>query len=123
MSTGLRNLIAIICFVIVLFWAMANAKADGRNASPRQSVCRVFKARCSPAWRVVMCESRGNPRAVSRTNDVGLFQINYAAHHRAGESFTSFKARFFDVNRNVAFAYRLSRGGTDWHHWACRWAA
>lgn len=123
MSTGLRNLLAIIGFIIVLFWAISVAKSDAAPQPVPLVICDVFGPRCAPAMRVAWCESRLRPDAVSRTSDVGVFQINYAAHRKRGESFSAFKRRFFDVRKNVEFAYRLSRGGTNWAHWTCRWAA
>lgn len=116
MSIGFRNTLAIVVFVVVLFMAMAHAP-DGRGATTRQAVCKVFKSRCNQAWRVVMCESRGNPRAVGGAGERGLFQI-HPVHFRWAQP-----GRLFDPTWNAKVAYRLSRGGTSWSHWACGWAA
>ena len=119
-SILVRNTAAIICFVVVLFWAIAQAEA--RPTRPAKVICQVFGAHCGMALRVARCESRLNPRAVSATGDVGLFQVNYSAHGWPGESFSEFRRRMSDVDKNVRYAYRLSRGGTDWYrHW--RWSA
>jgi soluble lytic murein transglycosylase-like protein len=61
---------------------------------------------CAIAW----CESRWNPNAISYTHDYGLFQINRI--HGLGLS-------ALDPETNVAFAYRLSKGGADWSAWSC----
>lgn len=51
---ALRNLAAIIAFVIVLFWAIAGSEADGSSGRPKFM---------SPfAWAVAVCETRGNFR-------------------------------------------------------------
>lgn len=114
---------ALMCaFVIAFFWAAHSAEGGERRPVPLV-ICDVFGTKCAPAMRVAYCESRLRPDAVSRTRDVGVFQVNYAAHRKRGESFTAFKRRMSDVRRNVEFAYRLSRGGTDWDAWVCRWAA
>ena len=120
-SILIRNTAAIVCFVIVFFWAVAHAEA--REARPvRAVICDVFGSRCAAALRVARCESGLDPRAVSRTRDVGVFQVNFAAHRWPGESFAQFKRRLFDVEKNVRYAYRLSRDGTEWYrHW--RWSA
>lgn len=89
-------------------------------SSVQRTICGVFKKRCAQAIRVARCESGLNPRAVSRTGDVGLMQINYSAHHWPGESFAEFRRRMSDPMRNLRYAYRLSRGGTSWSHW--RWS-
>ena len=115
-STGLRNTLAIVCFVIALFWAMAHAP-EGRGVTSRAAVCKVFKSRCGAAWRVVMCESRGNPRAVGGAGERGLFQI-HPVHFRWAKP-----EKLFEPRWNALVAYRLSRGGTNWGPWTCRWAA
>lgn len=89
----------------------------------RAEIIRVFGSRAPAALRVAWCESHWRTRAWSATSDGGVFQINYAAHHYAGESIAAFQRRMFDRVRNVAFAYRLSAGGTNWAPWGCRWAA
>lgn len=117
LTIGQRNTLWATLLVVVVIWAISVAQADARPMSPKRAVCAVFKARCGPAWRVVMCESRGNPRAVSRTNDVGLFQVNFSAHGWPNEDFAEFRRRMTDPIRNAAYAYRLSRAGTSWSHW------
>ena len=64
------------------------------------------------ACAVLMCESQGNPNAVSPTNDHGLFQINVV--HR--DSFDW--SRRYDPHVNTAFAAQLW-GEQGWSPWAC----
>jgi hypothetical protein len=64
------------------------------------------------ACEVLACESHGNPNAVSRTNDHGLFQIN-AVH--AG----SFDwANRYDPTTNAAYARQLW-ASSGWQPWTC----
>lgn len=113
----LANLAGMVVLVCVVAVAVFTAPSQ---ATPTRAICKVFGKRCAAAVRVARCESRLNPRAVSRTRDVGLFQVNYAAHGWRGESFAEFYRRMADVQRNVQYAYRLSRGGTSWGAW--RWS-
>ena len=125
-STARRNTFWAVLLVVAVIWAISSAQAeDGRtaertlvrNAETKRVVCRVFRARCGAAWRVVLCESRGNPRAVGGAGERGLFQI-HPIHFRWAQPH-----RLFDPTWNAKVAYRLSRGGTNWSHWTCRWVA
>ena len=49
---GLRNTLAIIAFVVVLFIAIASAKANGQTGRP------AFVSRF--AWAVALCETNGD---------------------------------------------------------------
>lgn len=137
------NLLAFTVLLVVAAFAVVS-QADGRNptstfvpasahaetiALNRENVsvssrpvglviCRVFGPKCAKAVEVAYCESGMRADAVSRTRDVGVFQVNYATHRKRGESFAAFKRRMSDVDRNVAFAYRLSKGGRDWGAWS-----
>lgn len=92
----------------------------GSAAWTRRELECVVEVRFAPlgeaenAKRIVACESRWNPRAVSRTNDHGLFQINRPSHPtlwKAGES-------MYDPVWNTLGAARLvERGG--WGAWVC----
>ena len=62
--------------------------------------------------RILMCESNGNPNAVSPTNDHGLWQIN--AVHRNSFDWS----RRYDPNVNTAFARQLW-GEQGWSPWSC----
>lgn len=111
----LVNLLAFVVFLVCLVFAVT--MADARGKPPGLVICRAFGPSCAKAVEVAYCESGMRPDAVSRTRDVGVFQINYDAHHKRGESFAAFKRRMSNVERNVAFALRLSRGGRDWSAW------
>ena len=67
------------------------------------------------AWAIVMRESRGNARSVSRTGDYGLFQINKATYGR--EAFWTSDALMRTPWHNAAVAFDLSQGGRTWYPW------
>ena len=108
-----------VVLLIAVIAACADAKAAPRSTQYRPLVCRVFGAHCGAAWAVVRCESGGARWAWSGA-DAGLFQANYAAHHRPGESVASFRSRHARVLWHIRWAYRLSHGGTDWSAWTCK---
>jgi LysM repeat protein len=60
------------------------------------------------AASIAMAESSGNPDAVSSTSDLGLWQINVAAH---GSEAT------FDPLANAEAAVNISDDGSDWTPW------
>ena len=62
--------------------------------------------------RILMCESQGNPNAVSPTNDHGLWQINIV--HRNSFDWS----RRYDPDVNTAFARKLW-GEQGWSPWSC----
>lgn len=70
------------------------------------------------AHKIAMCESTMNPRAVSGTNDYGLFQINIV--HR--NSFTQVTgqpwSQVFNPYYNAVFAKRLY-DQQGWRPWSC----
>jgi hypothetical protein len=101
---------------------VAQAGGLSNRSVAERAIRQVFGARSPAAIRVAGCETGWTfyPRAVSRTGDYGLFQANYWAHHWRGESRAEFAARQFNLAYNVRWAYRLSRGGTDWRAWTCR---
>jgi hypothetical protein len=66
------------------------------------------------AWAIVMRESGGRADAVSRTNDLGLFQINTATWR----SQPWFDRELLLTKRyNATVAHTLSRGGRTWYSW------
>lgn len=107
--------------VVAFCFQLTSARAG--SASIRTRIAYVFGAHASTAILVAWCESRLNPDTVSGWNgSVGLFQADYRSHRKPGESFSSFRRRLTDVDRNLRFAFRLSRGGTDWTAWnSSRW--
>src|SRR6266550_8490232 len=60
------------------------------------------------ASAIALAESSGNPGATSRTGDVGLWQINAAAH--PGQATT-------DPLGNARAAVAISANGTNWRPW------
>ena len=66
------------------------------------------------AWAIVMRESGGNEKSISSTKDYGMFQFNYAAHHKA-EWWDSKKLLTRDYNTEIA--YEKSKGGKTWYMW------
>ena len=112
-SILIRNTAAIVCFVIVFFWAVAHAEA--REARPvRAVICDVFGSRCAAALRVARCESRLDPRALGAAGERGLFQV-HPVHFSWAKP-----RRLFEPRWNALVARRLSHGGTDWEAWTCR---
>lgn len=89
------------------------------HVSAKAAIRQVFGVRAPAAIRVVACETGGtfNARAVGRAGERGLFQI-HPVHFSWAQP-----ARLFDPVWNSRVAYRLSRGGTNWRPWSCRWAA
>ena len=70
------------------------------------------------ALRVMACESRGDPGAISPTDDWGLMQINrptWETTYGPAES-------WLDPATNVAVAYEIWKQG-GWAWWSCGWAA
>jgi len=66
------------------------------------------------AYGIVMRESKGHARAISRTGDYGLFQFNRAAHSRQDWWHST---RLLDPSYNAAIAWRISQGGRTWYPW------
>lgn len=118
----MKPLVTILVFLLFVPLIGRAVDAEAQNNVAVREIQLVFGARSPAAIRVARCESRLNPRAVSRTGDYGLFQANYSAHHWRGESTASFAARHFNIRYHVRWAYRLSRSGTYWFPWArvCR---
>ena len=85
-----------------------------------EEVRLVFGKSGNTALAIIACESGYNILVVSRTGDVGLFQINLAAHWSQIEGTTraeKIKA-LQDWHYNIQFAYKLFlRSG--WTPWVC----
>lgn len=69
------------------------------------------------AYAIAMRESNGNPRAISPSNDYGLFQINAGAW--SGQSWWD-SSSMLNADYNARIAHRISRGGKDWRMWGIR---
>ena len=74
-----------------------------------------FRARALRiAYGIVMRESKGQPRQISRTNDYGLFQFNRATWARATWWHST---RLLDPAYNAAAAWRVSQHGHTFYPW------
>lgn len=80
----------------------------------RGLVSAYFGSETDYALRIMRCESGGNPRAVSHTNDHGLFQINYPSHYNKVASI----ADLYVPEVNVRVAKQI-RNGSGWGAWVC----
>lgn len=66
------------------------------------------------AWAIAMRESHGRERAISRTGDYGLFQINKAAH---GKNRWWNDKKMLSGTYNAEIAHYMSNGGKNWSAW------
>jgi hypothetical protein len=66
------------------------------------------------AYGIVMRESKGHAKAISSTNDYGLFQWNRATWSRAR---WWDPVKLLDATYNAAVAYDISQGGRTWYPW------
>ena len=66
------------------------------------------------AWAIVMRESGGREDAISRTDDLGLFQINTATWR---EQPWFDRELLLTRKYNAQVAHTLSRGGSTWYSW------
>lgn len=101
---------------------LAIALFVGAACTPQQQIAVIFGDRAPEAERVAYCESKLDPRAVSRTNDHGLFQIN-GVHERKFVEVTGQPWHMvYDGYWNTLYAkYLYDTQG--WRPWACRHAA
>jgi len=97
-------------FLLFLFTVPPLVRAGVDVNGIRNIVCQPkYNWSCEHAMRVAFCESSYNTRAVSRTGDVGLFQINWIH----GYSRESLKSPQF--NTWVAYKLWLQRGWQPWY--------
>lgn len=68
------------------------------------------------AIAISLAESGGNTTVMSSAGDVGLWQINLAAHPQYNTSWLQNPAN------NAAAAYAISSGGTNWRPWCTAYA-
>lgn len=100
--------------------------ADERNASYFHIRQHFGTGRLGDqAVRVAQCESGLNPRAVSPTNDHGVFQINAPSWQRRFPQVTgqAWNPNVYHAEANARFARWLVNETGGWSHWACRSAA
>lgn len=123
---AIRNLIAIIVFVIMLFIAAGTAddgKGAGNTLLPALStdetalvICDVFGDRfCGQALRVAWCESRLHTTA-RNGQYLGLFQMGSSERRKYGHGRTA-------RAQSIAALRYFNASGKDWSPWTCRWAA
>lgn len=81
-------------------------------------ITSLWKEKAPEAYRVIKCESAWRTRVISQTNDVGLFQINMAAHGDNIPRDTRWEKVVWlqDPYNNIDFAYKLYKrnGWRDW---------
>lgn len=117
MKLGLSLSVIFAAFAALFLILTLDADASTSHVRPTAAIKQVFGIRAPAAIRVARCESRLYPRALGRAGERGLFQI-HPVHFGWAQPW-----RLFDPVWNSKVAYRLSRGGTNWRHWTCRWAA
>jgi hypothetical protein len=94
--------------------AAATAPAGSLDAI----IQRHFGSASSAAIRIAQCESGMNPRAVSPTDDHGLFQINIV-HRSQFEAVTGAPwSSVYDAELNTIYA-RYLYGQQGWGPWTC----
>lgn len=72
------------------------------------------------AYKVILCESGGNEKIVSKSGDVGIFQINLVAHwpQIPGNTRSEKVDWLKDYKNNTDFAYGLWQK-SGWFPWVC----
>ena len=94
------------------------AAATAPAGSLEAVIQRHFGSATSAAIRIAQCESGMNPRAVSPTNDHGLFQINIV-HRGQFEAVTGAPwSSVYDPELNTIYA-RYLYGQQGWGPWTC----
>lgn len=85
----------------------------------RSLVQAHFGPYTNDALAVMQCESMGDKHAKNPTSTAsGLFQFLRSTWKAVtGESDHN---GVFDGAYNIAAAWKLSKGGTDWSHWVCK---
>lgn len=121
----------VACVIVALFSLLMvrPAKASREHGFPPPPVRlltaarHVFHQHMWTAICVSWVESKYNHlndvdgSSWSSTGDHGWMQINYAAHHRPGETENAFHARMAPIMTNLYEAFAISRHGTDWSAW------
>jgi hypothetical protein len=118
MSTGLRNTLAVIAFVIAFFWAAASAESKPSHIAVLQArakpiICKVFGPHCADALNVSWCESRHYKWAVNGQYR-GLFQVS--EHWR--RTVPGWAPGAWAQARHAYRVFKLT--GSNWSHWQCR---
>ena len=111
-SIAIKNLLAIVAFVIVLGIAAANAEGSAQRPVPL-AICDVFGARyCAEALEVAWCESRFDTDARNGQYR-GIFQMGSWERRTFGHGSSA------PVQARAAERYFI-RTGRDWSPWECR---
>jgi LysM repeat protein len=97
-------------------------QGDASSGSVQSMIEQQFGANAGAALNVARCESgfdpsAYNPTPVGGSHAEGVFQILYPSTWdlTAQRGYSP-----YDAQANIAAAYALSNGGTDWHLWACQ---
>lgn len=112
---AVRNLAAIVVFLVVLGWAMASAKAQGSSSAVQRTICEVFGPYCNQALRVSWCESRWHTTA-RNGQYLGLFQMGSWERRKFGHGSSAWA-------QSMAARRYFRATGKTWGPWSCRWAA
>jgi hypothetical protein len=102
-----------------LIAAFGLALLVGAACTPQQQIAVAFGDRAGEADRVAWCESKHDVRAVSRTNDHGLFQINGVHRAKFQEVTGQPWDMVYDGFWNSVYAKYL-HDTQGWHPWTCK---
>lgn len=111
-ATPIRRTTTTAVTVLAVALALAGSAGATTVAQAKKEIRRLWGPNATRAFCIVARESNWDPKAVSRTNDHGLFQLN-AIHARA---FGSDWAHRYDPVENVRMAFRLYKaaGFSPW---------
>ncbi|MBI5071661.1 transglycosylase SLT domain-containing protein [Candidatus Falkowbacteria bacterium] len=95
-------------------------KEQLENSEIKNYIRSLWGEETERAFEIVWCESGFKTDVISRTGDVGLFQINLAAHWTQipGEDRVEKILWLQDWRNNVEFAYMLW-ADQGWRPWVC----
>ena len=102
--------------LLLAILAAAVWTASVRAQRPYEDLICSYPWDCAKAYRVMLCESRGDPTAYNAGN-YGLFQLNAIHRARVGGDLSL----FYDPETNVRVAYDLW-SAQGWAPWGCRGA-
>ena len=93
-----------------------NAYADIKD-----EIQAVFEADSDMALKIVKCESGFKTDVISKTNDVGIFQVNLATHWDTIPGQTRAEKILWLQNpiNNIQFAYMLFTKRGNFNDWVC----
>ena len=87
----------------------------------KDEIQAVFGADSDMALKIVKCESGFKTEIISKTNDVGIFQVNLAAHWEVIPGQTRAEKILWLQNptNNIEFAYMLFTKRGNFNDWVC----